>query len=144
MKKRVTDYLGKFIKKMSVRHSDSSEASRGFTLIEIMIVIVIVGMMATGVTIGLVSRLADARMKAAHQESCTIRSAVILYMAQNGGECPSIEDLKSGGFLDTKMRTLDPWNNDYNVDCADGDPDVYSTGKDGNGRVGCDQGEDKE
>jgi hypothetical protein len=62
-------------------------------------------------------------------------------MAQNSGQCPSMDDLTGGGYLDTKMRTVDPWNQEYNVDCEEGDPDVYSLGKDGSGRIGCDSGE---
>ena len=114
---------------------------RGMTLIEIMIVIVIIGLLGTGVTIAFMGQLDDANEKTAKNESCVIRNAVMLYMAQSQGSCPSLEDLK-GKYLDKKKRTTDPWNNNYVIECEGGDPDVYSTGKDGSGRIGCD--DDKE
>ncbi|MBN2716186.1 MAG: prepilin-type N-terminal cleavage/methylation domain-containing protein [Deltaproteobacteria bacterium] len=112
---------------------------RGMTLIEIMIVIVIIGLLGTGATIAYMSYLEGANEDTASNESCVIRSAVILYMAQNQGKCPTMDDLK-GRYMDKKMRTTDPWGNDWVIECESGDPDVYSTGKDGSSRFGCEKG----
>ncbi|MBN2343876.1 MAG: prepilin-type N-terminal cleavage/methylation domain-containing protein [Deltaproteobacteria bacterium] len=115
---------------------------RGMTLIEIMIVIVIIGMLGTGVTIAFMGQLERANEDTAKNESCLIRSAVMLYMAQNPGKCPSIDDLKSG-YLDANKRTKDPWKNPYVIDCDGASPDVYSTGKDGSGRIACEEAEEE-
>jgi general secretion pathway protein G len=115
---------------------------RGMTLIEIMIVIVIIGMLGTGVTIAFMGQLDKANNDTAKNESCVIRSAVMLYMAQNPGKCPGLEDLK-GSYLDKQKRTSDPWDRPYVIDCEGSDPDVYSTGKDGSGRIACEQDEEE-
>ena len=119
------------------------DSQRGMTLIEIMIVIVIIGLLGTGVTVAYMGYMEGANEDTARNESCVIRSAVMLYMAQKQGQCPTLEDLK-GRYLDKKKRTTDPWGNEYVIECESGDPDVYSTGKDGSGRFACEKGGEEE
>ena len=107
-------------------------AERGMTLIEIMIVIVIKAMIATGVSLAVVSRLKSAQEKDARIGACTIRSAMQMYMAEHPRKCPSPEDL-AGGYIDAAKGTQDPWEQDYVIDCGTKDPDVYSLGPDGQG-----------
>jgi general secretion pathway protein G len=116
------------IRNVAVRRA----AERGMTLIEIMIVILIMAMIATGVSLAVVSRLNAAQEKDARIGSCTIRSAVQMYIAEHPRKCPSLEDLKDG-YLDAAKGAQDPWEQDYVVDCAGNakDPDVYSLGPDG-------------
>ncbi len=115
----------------------AAERQTGFTLIEIMIVIVIIGMLATGVTVGYMSQLKRSRMDTARNEACAIRNAVMMYIMQNPGKCPTVDDLKAGAYLDTKMRTTDPWGNAYSIECDDESPDVFSGGPEGNERIAC-------
>ena len=107
-------------------------AERGMTLIEIMIVILIMAMIATGVSIAVTQRLESARESDARIGACTIGNAVTMYMAEHPRKCPTLEDLK-GGYLDANKGTLDPWEQDYVIDCANKEPEVYSLGKDGQG-----------
>lgn len=105
---------------------------RGMTLIEIMIVILIMAMIATGVSIAVTQRLESARESDARIGACTIGNAVTMYMAEHPRKCPSLEDLKDG-YLDAARGTLDPWDQDYVIDCSSKVPDVYSVGADGQG-----------
>ena len=114
-------------------------AMRGMTLIEIMIVIIIMAMIATGVSIAVMSQLDKSRVKDARMGACTIRSAVQLYLAENPNQCHTMDDLKDG-YIDKKKRSQDPWNQDYVIECDGDEPDVYSPGKDGNGRLTCEEG----
>lgn len=102
-------------------------AERGMTLIEIMIVILIMAMIATGVSIAVVQRLESARESDARIGACTIKSAVTMYIAEHPRKCPTLEDLK-GGYLDASKGTQDPWEQDYVIDCSSKEPDVYSVG----------------
>jgi type II secretory pathway pseudopilin PulG len=102
------------------------------TLIEIMIVILIMAMIATGVSIAVTQRLESARESDARIGACTIGNAVTMYMAEHPRKCPSLEDLKDG-YLDAAKGTQDPWEQDYVIDCSTKLPDVYSLGPDGQG-----------
>ena len=107
-------------------------AQRGMTLIEIMIVIVIMAMIATGISIAVTQRLKSARESDARIGACTIKNAVEMYMAEHPRKCPTLEDLKDG-YIKSETGTQDPWEEDYVVDCSGQDPDVYSQGPDGQG-----------
>ncbi len=126
-----------FARKQNRRQRMKRTAERGFTIMEIMVVIIIIGLIATGVSIGVFGQLEKARDKDAKTGACTIRSAVQLFMAENPRQCPTIEDLKSGKYIDTKKRSTDPWDEPYVIDCSGDDPDVYSKGEDGSGRIAC-------
>ena len=128
-----------------LRHTAASVAQRGMTLIEIMIVIMIMASIATAVSLAVMKRLEKSRIKDARMGACTMRSAVQLYMADHPRQCPSLEDLMDG-YLDSKKRVQDPWNQDYTIECEGDDPDVYSAGPDGEGGkpIRCEKGEDEE
>ena len=130
-------------RKKNRRKMIERSAEFGFTIMEIMVVIIIIGMIATGVSIGVFHQLEKARDKDAKTGACTIRSAVQLFMAENPRKCPTIEDLKSGKYIDTKKKSADPWNQPYIIDCSGDDPDVYSKGEDGSGRIACEVEEEE-
>ncbi|MBN2530984.1 MAG: prepilin-type N-terminal cleavage/methylation domain-containing protein [Deltaproteobacteria bacterium] len=138
MTKEIVNDMMEIQQTKSVKPHRSNHQS-GMTLIEIMIVIVIIGLIGTGVSIAYMKQTEKANIQIVTNESCLIRSAVILFMTQNAGKCPSLENLKSG-YLDTGRRTNDPWNNPYVIACDGSEPDVYSTGKDGSDRIGCTKG----
>jgi general secretion pathway protein G len=126
----------KFKREKIKRVLSAGQAERGMTLIEIMIVIIIMAMIATGVSLAVMKQLDKSRIKDAKMGACTIRSAVQLYLAENPNKCPSLEDL-TGGYLDSKKRVQDPWNQDYVIECDGDEPAVYSLGSDGNGKITC-------
>ena len=121
--------------------------SRGFTLIEIMVVVVIMGVLAALVVPRLMGRTDDARILAAKQDIATLMQALKLYRLDNqryptneqglqalvtkpsGG--PSPPNWKSGGYLDRLNK--DPWGNPYQYQSpgSHGEVDVYSYGADG-------------
>ncbi len=103
----------------------------GMTLIEIMIVITIFAMIAGGVAVALLPRLDEAREKSTKADSQALRSAVMLYVADNPRNCPTVEDLVNERYLDGSKRTEDAWNSPFRIACEDGDIFVESAGKDG-------------
>ncbi|MGS0743500.1 type II secretion system major pseudopilin GspG [Glaciimonas sp. GG7] len=120
---------------------------RGFTLIEIMVVVVIMGILAALVVPKLMGRTDDARVMAARADISTIMSALKLYKLDNQ-RYPSTEQglqalvtkpttgpaatgWKSGGYIDKLPK--DPWGNPYQLlsPGIKGDIDVLSLGADG-------------
>ena len=102
----------------------------GFTLIEIMIVITIFAMMAGGVAVALLPQLEKARLKTTKTDAQGLRSAVMLYVADNPRGCPTIEDLVNDRYLDATRRTTDAWDTPFQITCEDGDVAVVSAGPD--------------
>ncbi len=123
------------------------QPSRGFTLIEIMVVVVIMGVLAALVVPRLMGRTDDARILAAKQDIATLMQALKLYRLDNqrypsteqglqalvtrpsGGPAPL--NWKAGGYLDRLNK--DPWGNAYQYQSpgSRGEIDVYSYGADG-------------
>jgi len=120
--------------------------ARGFTLIEIMVVITILGVLAALIVPKIVGRTDDARISAAKQDVATIMQAMKLYRLDNGRyptteqglhalvERPSTEpqpsNWKQGGYLERLPK--DPWGNDYLYlnPGLHGEIDVFSYGRD--------------
>jgi len=102
----------------------------GMTLIEIMIVITIFAMIAGGVAVALLPQLDKAREKSTMSDAQALRSAVMLYVADNPRACPTVEDLVNERYLDGARRTADAWDTPFQINCEDGDIAVISAGKD--------------
>jgi general secretion pathway protein G len=113
------------------RHLTKRKRREGMTLIEIMIVITIFAMIAGGVAVALLPRLEEARVKSTKADAQALRSAVMLYIADNPRGCPTVEDLVTERYLDGSKRTADAWDVPFQVSCEDGDIAVVSAGADG-------------
>ncbi len=119
----------------------------GFTLIEIMVVIVIIGILAALIVPKIMSRPDDARIVAAKQDIGSIMQALKLYKLDNHSyptteqgldalvkkpaTPPVPENWKSGGYLE--KLPVDPWGKPYQYlnPGLHGEIDVFSFGADG-------------
>jgi general secretion pathway protein G len=122
-------------------------AARGFTLIEIMVVVVIMGVLAALVVPKLLSRTGESKVAAAKVDIATVMQALKLYKLDNqryptseqglqallekptGG--PAANGWKAGGYLEKMPK--DPWGNPYQFlsPGIHGEVDVFSYGADG-------------
>jgi general secretion pathway protein G len=101
---------------------------RGMTLIEIMVVVVIMALIATGVAVAVVPQLRKAQVKTTCVRIHDIMSAAELYMMDNV-ECPTMDELKA----ELKGDPEDSWGNEMKVECPSEDEViVVSGGRDGN------------
>ncbi|MES2831943.1 MAG: type II secretion system major pseudopilin GspG [Pseudomonadota bacterium] len=130
------------------RHCRSSRLlQRGFTLIEIMVVVVIMGILAALVVPKLMGRTDDARIIAARQDIATVMQALKLYRLDNQryptteqglqslivkpASGPPSDGWKTGGYIDKLPK--DPWGAPYQYlsPGVKGEIDVFSYGADG-------------
>ena len=104
---------------------------QGMTLIEIMIVVVIMALVATGVGIAVIPQLNKAKIQQARTGAQAIRTAVSLYVATNNTECATTEQLIEDKALDSSKSTNDPWDHEYRIECDGTEINVTSAGPDG-------------
>ncbi len=105
--------------------------TEGMTLVEIMIVVIIMALIATAVGIAVLPQFTKAKEKTAQSDVQTIDSAVQLYIMHGGNDCPTVDDLLEDGSLEEGKNTVDPWNNDYIIECDGDNITVTSGGPDG-------------
>lgn len=124
-------------------------APRGFTLIEIMVVITILGILAALIVPRVVGRTDDAKIAAARQDIASLMQALKLYRLDNG-RYPTTEqglqalitkpatepvpnNWKQGGYLERTSLPRDPWGHPYQFlnPGLRGEIDVFSFGADG-------------
>jgi general secretion pathway protein G len=131
-----------FMQKISQRRR-----ARGFTLIEIMVVVVIMGVLAALVVPKLLGRAAESKVAAAKVDIATIMQSLKLYKLDNqryptteqGLQAlltkpttgPAANGWKGGGYLEKMPK--DPWGNSYQYlsPGVKGEVDVFSYGADG-------------
>lgn len=111
-------------------------AEGGFTLVEIMVVVVILGLLATLVVQNVVGASDTAREKKAQTDVATIANAVRSYRVNNGKYPDSLEVLAQKddrGRSELEDLPKDPWDHDYIL--REGDRpnqfEVISMGPDG-------------
>ena len=101
--------------------------SRGFTLIEIMVVVIIIGLLAAVIVPQVIGRVDEARISKAKQDIQSVETALTMYRLDNfkypttdqGLKAliqqptdPSIKNWRPGGYLQ-RGSSKDPWGNDY-------------------------------
>ena len=131
-------------------HIDSQRKqrrARGFTLVEIMVVVVIIGILGALVVPKLLGRTGEARVTAAKTDIATMSQALKLYKLDNQrypsteqglqalvtkpSSGPSASGWKEGGYMEKLPK--DPWGNAYQYlsPGIHGEVDIFSLGADG-------------
>jgi general secretion pathway protein G len=132
---------------LSMRHTGAARTARGFTLIELMVVIVIIGLLATVVTLNVLPSQDRAMREKARTDVSLLEQAIDTYRLENLSY-PRTEDglqallkppaslsrperYRAGGYI--RRLPTDPWGNAYlyRFPGVHGPFDVYSLGADG-------------
>ncbi|HEY8023983.1 MAG TPA: type II secretion system major pseudopilin GspG [Burkholderiaceae bacterium] len=127
------------------RKAQGSRRARGFTLIEMMVVMLIIGIMAAMVVPSLLSRGEEAKVTAAKADIASIMTALKTYKLDNSRYPTTEQGLQAlvskptagptanswKGYLDKLPK--DPWGNTYQYlsPGVHGEIDVFSLGADG-------------
>ena len=114
------------------RRLKGRRAPRGMTLIEIMVVLVILGLIASAVVIAVFPQLQKARIDRTNLDIGNIDSALKLYNARKGKFPDTTTGLKA--LVDMEIldkMPKDAWGNDYVYTLENGRPVVTSYGADG-------------
>ena len=124
-------------------------AAGGMTLLEVMVVVIILGMLATIVGKVVLDRMEDARVNTARAQIAQFTGALDLFYLDNGfypttqqGLMALIEKPTTGPsadkwgqrkYLDSETIPLDPWGHEYFYQCpgAHGRFDIICYGRDG-------------
>jgi general secretion pathway protein G len=114
-----------------------SRARKGFTLLELIVVITIIGILGTLVVVKVQGWVEKARIEKIKSDLREIIKAAEIYQVATGGYPSSLEELKSGkdqqgNEIGSQIgETKDPWNNDYLYEIGgDGKPHARCLGHD--------------
>ena len=128
-------------------------SNSGFTFIEIMVVVVIIGILATLVGTAVIGRIDEANIAKAKSDIATLQGSLQLYKLDNGNYPTTEQGLdalvkppaqvdttgemktwKEGGYIEGGRLPLDSWKNQYQyLSPGVNNPnyDLWSMGKDG-------------
>jgi general secretion pathway protein G len=131
----------------NISHRMQRRRQGGFTLVEIMVVVVIIGILGMLVVPKLLGRTGEARVTAARTDIATLMQALKLYkldnqryptteqgltaLVQKPTTGPAANGWKEGGYVEKLPK--DPWGNNYQYlqPGLHGEIDVFSLGADG-------------
>src|SRR5688572_16813055 len=133
--------------KMKTRMMKAGMRQAGFTLVEIMVVVIIIGLLAGIVVPNVMDNLDKANVQKARADFSSLQTALKLYRIDNfnyptteqglealvtkSSIAPVPRNFKASGYIDNLNK--DPWGNDYQyMSPGEGhEYDIYSLGADG-------------
>jgi general secretion pathway protein G len=101
---------------LSPRHAVRRNGRRGFTLLEILVVIALISLLTTGVAVGAASL-------------ASVAEAFVI--THDDESCPTPEELGRDGLLSHRSNTEDPWGTPYRIRCEASYAVAISAGPDG-------------
>ncbi len=114
------------------RHSVRRIERRGFTLLEILVVIALISLLTTGVAVGALTMLENSKKKQAATDAASLASVAEAFVITHGDQnCPTPEDLSRDGLLSHRSKIEDPWGTPYRIQCEPGYATATSAGPDG-------------
>jgi prepilin-type N-terminal cleavage/methylation domain-containing protein len=102
----------------------------GFSLLEIIVAIAIIGMISAAVSVAIYKQNQHAKLSLTSSNAETIRNGAKLWGTDHDG-CPTLTQLVSDGALDrSKSLKNDAWQEPWRIQCREGEVSVASNGPD--------------
>lgn len=127
------------IKSFLLLSSERQHTRSGFTLVEILLVVAILGILAGVAVVGLKGRTQKANIAAARTSIAAVQTAIDVYETDNGVYPPNLQALLTktsennwnGPYIKGKMPT-DPWGNEFQYSIkGESGYEIRSAGPDG-------------
>ena len=94
-------------------------------------VVTILGLLATGIAVGVYTHFSRARLSLARTQATTLRGQAQAWRAtQSSEECPTPRGLVAAGYVDESSKLTDPWDQPYEIACEGARTIVRSFGPD--------------
>jgi len=93
-----------------------AQVRKAFTLVEILIVVVILGILAAIVIPQFTSASEDAQISSAESQLQTVRNQIELYRVRNNGTAPAVADLFDDSEADLDEEPVGGWIGVINID----------------------------
>ena len=110
---------------------------RGFTLVELMVVIAIIGLLATVVTVSVINKMEQANVGKVKADMKSIKDAMKLFKVNMGRWPRNVNELLTappdarnrwkGPYIEADQAPRDPWGNEYRLERRSGKSPVIKT-----------------
>src|SRR5580704_16426317 len=109
---RISESKERSMKAVRVRRA----ITRGVTLIEVMIVVVILGLIAGGVAVAVFPKYNEAQIKTTKTSAMELRRATEMWRGTHASDqCPTLEQLRQDKAVDSASKLTDAWNDPFKI-----------------------------
>jgi general secretion pathway protein G len=115
----------------TLRRARWRRSQAGVTLVEVLIVVAIMALLASGVTFAILPKYKEAQVSTAKTSAQVMRRAVQDWQRINNEyTCPTVSQLVEGKHIDSGAELDDPWGMPWVLSCTDEEVFVQSNGPD--------------
>jgi general secretion pathway protein G len=115
----------------ALRRARQRRARAGVTLVEVLIVVAIMALLASGVSFAILPKYREAQVSTAKTSAQVLRRAIQDWQRVNNEiTCPTVSQLVEGKHLDSGAEVDDPWGLPWALLCTDDEVFVQSFGPD--------------
>jgi general secretion pathway protein G len=108
---------------LKTQRQSKTALQRGFTLVEIMIVIAIIGLISSIVAVNVLRSQGKAKTKKAETDCKVIKGAITMFNAEESRFPESLDELVPE-FIESMDMLKDPWNREYLYEFGGGSGDL--------------------